>query len=457
MMLRHMMIALGGVCAVALAPVATAEPVSDAFTYQGRLESSGAPAQGLHDFRFTLYTAASGGAVVGSTVAVDGLLVQDGLFTIQLDFGPDAFDGERRFLEVEVRAVNPLNPPPFETLSPRQEITPAPHSNFSVNTRGLIVDDFERVGIGGDAPLDNLHVGGPFPGLMIAPGTGPEIHAFASDSTASTTWANDLGNDTVFISSAGSGDAGFIQVRNSTGAIRANLDADLGGVSAGFLGLNNSAGLQTVMVNSEATAGGGSMIAMQNSAGVETITFEAEEFANNGSAIKLMNAAGDTTIELDGDFGSDGRVITSELQITGGSDLSEQFDVSSDGVEPEPGMVVCIDPLNAGELAVSSEAHDKRVAGVISGAGDVKPGMLMGQRGTKADGEHPVALTGRVYVWCDASEAPIEPGDLLTTSDVPGHAMKVADYGQAMGAVVGKAMTPLESGRGLVLVLVSLQ
>ena len=57
--------------------------------------------------------------------------------------------------------------------------------------------------------------------------------------------------------------------------------------------------------------------------------------------------------------------------------------------------------------------------------------MLMRQSGSAADGEHPVALTGRVYCWADASSNPVKPGDLLTTSDTPGHAMKVTDYAKA--------------------------
>jgi hypothetical protein len=68
-----------------------------------------------------------------------------------------------------------------------------------------------------------------------------------------------------------------------------------------------------------------------------------------------------------------------------------------------------------------------------------------------------VALTGRVYCLVDADRGGIAPGDLITTSDTPGHGMKVADHTRAQGAIVGKAMTGLESGRGLVLVLVSLQ
>ncbi len=153
------------------------------------------------------------------------------------------------------------------------------------------------------------------------------------------------------------------------------------------------------------------------------------------------------------------RVTTPILEITGGSDLSEQYEIRGIRTEllPSPGMVVSIDPENPGDLVVSNNTYDRRVAGIISGAGGIKPGMLMGQSGSVADGGYPVALTGRVYCWADASNSPIEPGDMLTTSDTPGHAMKVTDYTRAQGAVLGKAMSSLDEGRGLVLVLVTLQ
>ncbi len=152
-----------------------------------------------------------------------------------------------------------------------------------------------------------------------------------------------------------------------------------------------------------------------------------------------------------------GRTRTQILEITGGSDLSEQFEIKGEQLKVEPGMVVCIDPASCGNLVVSQKAYDRTVAGIVSGAGGVKPGMLMGQKGTMADGEHPVALTGRAYCRADASNGAITPGDLLTTSDVPGHAMKVTDYDRAQGAILGKAMSSLNDGRGLVLVLVTLQ
>ncbi|GAB3899791.1 hypothetical protein GCM10028803_21530 [Larkinella knui] len=151
-----------------------------------------------------------------------------------------------------------------------------------------------------------------------------------------------------------------------------------------------------------------------------------------------------------------GTTSTKVLEITGGADFAEQFDIDADEALL-PGTVVSIDPNKPGQLRVARQAYDKTVAGIVSGAGDVQPGMLMGQAGTLASGQHPVALTGRVYCRVDAQYGAIRPGDLLTTSLTTGHAMKATDTGKAQGAILGKAMTSLETGTGLVLVLVSLQ
>jgi hypothetical protein len=150
------------------------------------------------------------------------------------------------------------------------------------------------------------------------------------------------------------------------------------------------------------------------------------------------------------------RITTDVLEIRG-ADVSERFDVRSEPDTVEPGMVVSIDSDPRGGMVIAQQAYDRRVAGVVSGAGGVRVGMVMGQSGTVADGDHPVALAGRVYCWADASYGAIEPGDLLTTSDTPGHAMKARNHARAQGATLGKAMTSLAEGKGLVLVLVSLQ
>jgi hypothetical protein len=142
------------------------------------------------------------------------------------------------------------------------------------------------------------------------------------------------------------------------------------------------------------------------------------------------------------------------LTIHGGCDLAEPFPMKEEGVEK--GAVVIIDDEHPGQLQRSTRAYDTRVAGIISGANGIRPGIALKQEGTLDRGDN-VALSGRVYVQADARYGAIKPGDLLTTSDTPGHAMKVIDSSRAQGAVLGKAMTPLAQGTGFVLVLVSLQ
>jgi hypothetical protein len=140
------------------------------------------------------------------------------------------------------------------------------------------------------------------------------------------------------------------------------------------------------------------------------------------------------------------------LEITG-ADLAEKFQASE---EIEPGMVVAIDSANHGEICLARGAYNRLVAGVVSGANNFSVGAVLGSLPGYEDAP-PIALAGRVYVWCDASNGAIEAGDRLTTSDTPGHAMKVTDRERAHDAIIGKAMTGLGEGRGLVLVLVNLQ
>ena len=160
---------------------------------------------------------------------------------------------------------------------------------------------------------------------------------------------------------------------------------------------------------------------------------------------RLLDVAGDATMR---DLSV--RVLT----IRGGADLAEPFAMSHRDVAP--GMVVVIDEGNPGKLRRSAAAYDKKVAGIVSGANGIRPGISMIQEDILEAGEN-VALSGRVYVKANASGGAIEPGDLLTTSDVPGEAMKAADPARAQGAILGKAMTGLPKGEGSVLVLVTLQ
>lgn len=146
------------------------------------------------------------------------------------------------------------------------------------------------------------------------------------------------------------------------------------------------------------------------------------------------------------------------VEITGGSDLAEPFDVAlgnSSGAAPGPGMLVVVDPDKPGKLMVAEEPYDRRLAGVISGANGLSPGLVMKSEGCEhADGSFPVAMVGRVWCYATATGGPIAPGDLLTSSSVPGHAMRMADDAEALrGCIIGKAMSALKAGEGLVLVL----
>ncbi len=149
-------------------------------------------------------------------------------------------------------------------------------------------------------------------------------------------------------------------------------------------------------------------------------------------------------------------IACSSITINGGADVAEPFPLTTAAEEIIAGSVVVIDEENPGRLKLSAGAYDSHVAGVVSGANGVHPGIQMQQQGLLEGGRN-VALTGRVYVQADASNGAIKPGDLLTTSSRPGHAMKVTDHARAQGAILGKAMTGLSEGDGLVLVLVTLQ
>jgi len=135
----------------------SAEPMGTAFTYQGRLLDANGPSDGMYDFQFKLYDNANviDGNQVGSDVNVPDVDVIDGYFTVVLEFGSDVFNGDARWLEIEVRQADSNDPNDFITLSPRQEVTPTP---YALQTRGIFVDGAGNVGIGTDIPFERLEV-----------------------------------------------------------------------------------------------------------------------------------------------------------------------------------------------------------------------------------------------------------------------------------------------------------
>ncbi len=145
-------------------------------------------------------------------------------------------------------------------------------------------------------------------------------------------------------------------------------------------------------------------------------------------------------------------IVTGDIVLQN-ADCAEEFAVK-DLEAIEPGTVMVLDEGDS--LRPSTEAYDKKVAGVVSGAGNLKPGLVLDKKPEQTD-RLPIALMGKVYCQVDAQYGQIEVGDLLTTSPTPGHAMKATDPLKAFGTIIGKALRPLETGKGLIPILVTLQ
>jgi hypothetical protein len=144
--------------------------------------------------------------------------------------------------------------------------------------------------------------------------------------------------------------------------------------------------------------------------------------------------------------------VTGDIRLAN-ADCAEDFDIAA-AVLVEPGTVMVLG--ENGTLHQSHQAYDKRVAGVISGAGDYKPGIVLDRQQSQGD-RKPIALLGKVYCKVDAQFGAIEVGDLLTTSSTSGHAMRADDPMKAFGSVIGKALRPLKEGQGLIPILIALQ
>ncbi len=489
--------------AVAAAQIASAQT---AFTYQGQLKQSGSPVNANVSMVFRLFSALSGGAQQGPTLTFDGvggnpaqIAVTNGLFTVSLDFGVGPYTpNAARWLEITVSG---------QPLTPRQALTPTP---FALNTRGVNVDSAGNVGIGTNAPTNALDVRGHLtleaggsPGIFT--GTGPlELNRFlvlanslqapsASGLKAGGVlisddyfYANPAKTDLVVKGKVGIGvtsltskleiagqDAititGFQPVMTMRDSNNSNRRIRFQNVDGNFINFftepSLSTGIPPMRIRND-----GIDISGQNAlvaTGFQPL-FTLSDSNAGFAQVRMQGVGGEFVFYTQAGINSGippMRILNSgitevrKLQILGGADLAEPFDVcTSRDDEIKPGMVVVIDPDHPGQLMPSSQAYDRKVAGVISGAGGVEAGLSMGHDGTIANGKHPVALTGRVYCMADATTEAIEPGDMLTTANSPGAAMKAADFDRARGATIGKAMTTLKRGeRGLVLVLVNPQ
>ncbi len=224
----------------------------------------------------------------------------------------------------------------------------------------------------------------------------------------------------------------------------------------GDLLVRSSDNVRTVHINGEhgnITLGGqghdGDLL-VRSSDNVRTVHIDGEHGnihlggQNHDGDLIIKNKDDQNSIHLNGDTG--------DITLLN-ADAAEDFDVRGD-CEVTPGTVMVIDA--EGGLRESDAAYDKKVAGVVSGAGKFRPGLVLDRRLSDSP-RIPVALMGKVHCKVDARYGAVEVGDLLTTSPTPGHAMKVKDPLRAFGAVIGKALNPLPEDLGMIPVLVALQ
>ncbi len=272
----------------------------------------------------------------------------------------------------------------------------------------------------------------------------------------------------------GDGADGDIVLRGSTGQNRIRLDAGGGNAWLGGNGADGDLVMFRASGNNNTTAnasihmdGNGANIfaggqgadgdlVLRSTTGQDRIRLDAGGgnawLGGNGADgdLVIFPSSGDNTtlsqatIHLNGDSGD---------IILQNADCAEDFEVE-DCADAEPGTVMIIgDEL---KLRKSDQAYDKRVAGVVAGAGEYRPGIVLGRRKGLIN-QLPLALVGRIFCKVDAEQSPISVGDLLTSSPVPGHAMKAQDQMRAFGSVIGKALGNIKSGQGMIPVLVALQ
>ena len=516
-----------------------------AFTYQGHLTDSGQAASGLYDFRAQLYNRATpgepGDALVSGTLTFTAVPVSNGLFVLNLDFGASPFNGEARWLVLAVRTNGAGS---FNTLAPRQPVTPTPYAILSGNLSGplpasqltgtvsvatlptggnwalnstltldtttLSIDPVNnRVGIGTASPGWPLHL----VGNQSVARLDSTANAFGSvlelrNNTASPSYLGAinfnnaagtypgqigyLGDDSLSFRTAGAermrlNKGGRLDVTSANSSVSLNVVESIPPFTL-FYGLEATAdsvlgmavsgisrdGVAIAGTSANGVAGsfsGPVRVAMSSSISRPQLRLSDNTDGNyarlefqvasrpywhiavGGGPVNQMNFYNSTNGDVM-TLKEDGNLFVKVLTITGGADIAEPFRMSQRDLPK--GAVVVIDEEHPGQLKLSTEPYDRRVAGVISGAGGVKPGLSLSQQRV-VEGDQHVALTGRVYVQADTSSGPIRPGDLLTTSATPGHAMRVTDHARARGAILGKAMTGLNAGTGLVLVLVTLQ
>jgi hypothetical protein len=218
---------------LAAAPLASAQTSQGtAFTYQGRLMDGAAPANGPYDFRLALFDAAAGGSQIGPALTREDVAVADGLFTTVLDFGP-VFDGRRLFLDIGVRPGSSTGA--FTSLTPRQELTPAPATVFSASApwsgvTGKPAGFADGIDNDSGGTVTSVAAGAGLQGGPIT-STGSLSVAFAGSGGATTVARSDHNHDAAYVRNATAPQTGVsfnIDGTGTAGVLAAGTQFNLG-------------------------------------------------------------------------------------------------------------------------------------------------------------------------------------------------------------------------------------
>jgi hypothetical protein len=434
--------------------------------YAGTLTDPGGKpvADHLYDFSFALYTSENGGEPLWSEVQ-QAVMVEGGAFELALGrvapIPTAALDSDAHWLEVGVRGPGEAG---FTLLLPRQLLSTAaagitagaacPHDHVGEEWTANIAwssGAFKIYNYGSGPSIWGWN-GGNGNGLRgYATGTGLGVYGESQES------AGVVGRSTDGRGVEGYSINGYGILANSTNSDSIRVEGAGGnGVYVGSSGDHGvyvaSAGWSGVSVGSAAVAGMWVASAGQDGVLVSTAGWD---------GVHVVGPVGGTYYGSgkrgDEDFAvlNTGEVRSKVGFAAPANDFAITMPLAGDTAGYEPGDVLVVSALGGGAAERSAAAYSPAVVGVYSAA----PAFVGGRTvtGDAQAGGVPVAILGAVPCKVSAENGPIHPGDLLVTSATPGHAMR-ADRASALpGTILGKALEALDSGTGVILVLVTLQ